>query len=156
MHASNDTARSARAILDLDTRAIGHLRELLLEEQAALGARDADRLGSAVQRKLECLMQLERNAQERRELLRRSGSGDWNRLIATLSPELREAWEQLRVQLRDVADLTEVNEKIVNRTRHSTTRLLALLRGRTEEPDGVYDRSGRTSGYGDNRAITSA
>jgi hypothetical protein len=34
--------------------------------------------------------------------------------------------------------------------------MLAILRGQTAEPGGVYDRSGRTRNYGDARAITQA
>lgn len=156
MQSGNEAARSARTILELDTRAVDRLRELLLEEQVALGARDHLRLDGAVQHKLECLRQLERNEQERRQLLARSGSSDWGDLLAAIDPALRDGWARLRGSLREVADLTAVNEKIISRTRYSTTRLLGLLRGQIEEADGVYDRSGRTSGYGDNRAITRA
>jgi flagellar biosynthesis/type III secretory pathway chaperone len=156
MQSGNEAARSARAILELDTQAVGRLRESLLEEQLALGTRDHQRLDGAVQHTLECLRQLERNEQERRQLLARCGSADWSGLLATLDPALEDGWVQLRGTLREVAELTAVNEKIINRTRHSTARLLTLLRGQIEEPDGVYDRSGRTSGYGDIRAITRA
>jgi len=152
-----ETARSARAILDLDTRTVGRLRELLLEERDALSTRDAERLGGAVQSKLECLKQLERNEADRRALLQRAGAGtDWSRLLGSLDPELGEGWASLRNSLREVAELTEVNEKIVNRSRHSTARLLAILRGRGDDANAVYDRSGRTQGHGDNRPITSA
>lgn len=156
MQAHSDTARNARAILDLDTDAIGRLRELLLEERAALGARDHERLSGAVQHKIECLRLLERNEQARRQLLRHCGSTDWSRLLVSLDPQLGDGWQLLCERLREVEELTAVNEKIINRTRHSTLRLLTILRGRVDDPDGVYDRSGRTTGYGDNRAITSA
>jgi flagellar biosynthesis/type III secretory pathway chaperone len=156
MQAHGDPALTAQTILELDTQAIGRLRDLLLEERAALGTRDAGRLDGTVQNKIECLRQLERNEQERRQLLHRCGTADWSGLLSSLDPTLGAGWERLRGRLREVAELTEINEKIVNRTRYSTTRLLALLRGRIEEPDGVYDRSGRTAGYGDNRPIASA
>jgi flagellar biosynthesis/type III secretory pathway chaperone len=156
MHDSSENARSARAILELDNEQVVRLRELLIEERDALGAHDAERLGGAVQNKLECLRALERNEQERRALLRRCGTPDWNRLLVSLDPTLGDGWESLRSRLREVAELTEVNEKIVNRSRHSTARLLAILRGNIDQPSGVYDRSGRTSPYGDNRPITSA
>jgi flagellar biosynthesis/type III secretory pathway chaperone len=157
MSIPGDNLRSARAILEVDQQTVARLGELLLDERAALTERDAERLGGVVQHKLECLKLLERNEVERRALLRRCATADWSRLLVSLDPSLGDSWAQLRTRLREIAELTEVNEKIVNRTRYSTARLLALLRGNITEPvAGVYDRSGRTSGYGDNRAITSA
>jgi flagellar biosynthesis/type III secretory pathway chaperone len=156
MTAIVDAAARARALLDLDHQFIDRLRELLLAERAAIEDRDARRLAETVQHTQDCVRQLERNEQERKLLLGRSGAGDWPALLRSLDPTLEGAWQALQARLREVAEITEVNARIVNRARRSTSRLLSLLRGQGTEPAGVYDRSGRTRAHGDNRAITSA
>lgn len=152
-------AADARSILERDTRATIQLLELLGEERNALQQRDAEHLNSIVTKKLACLAQLEQHDGERKQLLARTRCEDWPSLISQLDPEgligLSPLWQELVVRLREIAELLEINARIVNRARRSTERLLALLRGQTD-PIGVYDRRGKTQAYGDNRAITSA
>ena len=91
----------------------------------------------------------------RKRLLERHRGSDWAALLGALDPALASPWEELRADLQQVAELNRVNERIVARTRHSTERLLSMLRGQFD-PVGVYDRSGQRRACGDNRPITSA
>lgn len=149
-------APRARELLAADARAVARLRELLLEERSALGQRDLAALERLVQQKLACLQQLEAHERERRELIAQSGAPDWPGLLQALDAAVARDWESLRTQLAALAELNATNEKIVSRTRRSTARLLALLRGQTDAPAAVYDRLGRTHACGDLRAITRA
>ncbi|MFM7272234.1 MAG: flagella synthesis protein FlgN [Gammaproteobacteria bacterium] len=149
-------ASQASALLSHESQCVEQLRELLLEERAAIGARDADRLQEAVRLKLECLRRLEQHEHMRRRLVAGSRLGSWQRLLASLDPGISESWQALRESLRVLRDLTEVNERIVNRSRQSTRRLLELMRGQSAEGGGVYDRSGRALPCNDARAVTTA
>lgn len=155
MHTRTDDAAVARAIVAADLEAIRAMRELLLQERGALVRRDPEELNRVVQSKMDCLQQLQRNEQERKRVLARHRASDWTALLVALDPALAEPWETLRCSLAEVRELTGVNERIVARTRHSAERLLALLRGQFD-PVGVYDRTGKTHSYGDNRAVTRA
>jgi flagellar biosynthesis/type III secretory pathway chaperone len=149
-------AGQASALLSHETQCVEQLRELLLEERAAIGARDAGRLQEAVRLKLACLRQLEQHENTRRRLVVASRLGTWQRLLAALEPEVAANWQSLRESLQGLRELTEVNERIVNRSRHSTRRLLELMRGQNAEGGGVYDRSGRALPCNDARAAITA
>jgi len=155
MNARTDDAGVARTIVAADIEALRTLRELLQQERDALVRRDAAELNRVVQSKQDCLQRLHRNEQERNRLLARHRRSDWTALLLALDPALAQPWEVLRASLAEVRELTTVNERIVARTRRSSERLLALLRGRLD-PVGLYDRAGQTHSYGDNRAITRA
>jgi flagellar biosynthesis/type III secretory pathway chaperone len=152
-----DTA--VRAILDRDAVAIDTLNSLLLNEREALKKRDATAINELVTRKLDCLKAMELIDRERKLCVRRARAKDWPSLIAALDPDhktgIADRWSELVVRLREAAELTEINARIVSRTRHSTERMLAILRGQTE-PVGVYDKLGKTHAYGDVRPIVSA
>ena len=150
-----DDAGVAHAIVAADLAAVRTLRELLLEERAALTRREPEVLNAVVQRKLACLAELQQSEDARKRLLARHRGSDWAALLGKLDPALAAPWEALRADLRQVAELNRVNERIVARTRRGTERLLSMLRGQFD-PVGVYDRSGHTRAYGDNRPITSA
>ena len=155
MQTITDDASVAHAIVSADLAAVRTLRELLLEERAALTRREPAALNAVVQRKLECLATLQQSEDARKRLLARHRGSDWAALPERLDPGLAAPWAQLRSDLRQLAELNRVNERIVARTRRSSERLLALLRGRLD-PVGLYDRAGQTHSYGDNRAITRA
>ena len=151
-----DFADRARAIIARDRDSLGVLGTLLEEEQRALAARDIDAINSTVQRKLECLKALEAQERARRELTTQSRLRDWKSLLENLDPALLEEWRALSARLRTISDVAATNEKIVVRARQGTQRILAILRGQSAEPTGVYDRSGRTRSHGDVRTITQA
>jgi flagella synthesis protein FlgN len=159
MQTNQDPALRARALLDIDIQASARLVELLEAERLALQQRDIARLNETVERKLEWLRALEGCERQRQQLLRAAGSEDWPELLGRLDPggerRLLEDWGKLLGQLRDCRDLTEINDRIVRRSRRSLDHLLSLLRGQID-PVGVYDRSGKTQAYTDNRPITSA
>ncbi|MBK6584079.1 MAG: flagellar protein FlgN [Gammaproteobacteria bacterium] len=150
-----DAALAARAIIDSDRHGVERLHQLLLEERTALSARDATQLETIVQQKLLCLQALDANEAQRRRLLSRQQANDWPAMIRGLDATLAKDWGALLERLHEVAELGEINERIVKRSSRSTSRMLALLRGQIA-PVGVYDRSGRTHACGDNRPITSA
>jgi flagellar biosynthesis/type III secretory pathway chaperone len=155
MQSRTDDADVARAIVAADIEAIRALRGLLMEEREALDRREPETLNGVVQRKLDCLQRLQRNEQERARMLARHRGAEWHALLLALDPALAGSWEALRTGLAEVAELTRVNERIVARTRRSSERLLALLRGQGQ-PVGVYDRAGQAHSHDDKRAITSA
>lgn len=155
MQTMTDDAGVAHAIVAADLAAVRALRELLLEERAALTRREPEALNAVVQRKLECLARLQQSEEARKRLLARHRGSDWAALLGALDPALASPWEELRADLQQVAELNRVNERLVARTRHSTERLLSMLRGQFD-PVGVYDRSGQRRACGDNRPITSA
>jgi flagellar biosynthesis/type III secretory pathway chaperone len=155
MQTYTDDAGVAHAIVTADLAAVRQLRALLLEERAALTRREPDVLNAVVQRKLQCLAQLQQSEDARTRLLARHRGSDWAALLGALDPALAAPWEELRAALQQVAELNRVNERIVARTRRSTERLLSMLRGQFD-PVGVYDRSGQARAYSDNRPITSA
>jgi len=155
MQTITDDASVAHAIVSADLAAVRTLRELLLEEREALTRREPATLNAVVQRKLECLAALQQGEDARKRLLARHRGSDWAALLDTLDPGLAAPWSQLRSDLRQLAELNRVNERIVARTRHSTERLLSMLRGQFD-PVGVYDRSGQTRAYGDVSPIASA
>lgn len=150
-----DAERAARAIIDADRQGVERLHQLLLEERAALSARDAAQLETTVQQKLLCLQALDANEARRRQLLARQQANDWPAMIQGMDATLARDWSVLLARLQEVAELGEINERIVKRSSRNTSRMLALLRGQIA-PVGVYDRSGRTHACGDNRPITSA
>lgn len=151
-----DFSERARAIVAHDRDSLELLGKLLAEEQSALAARDIDAINATVHRKLDCLKALEAQERARRELTLHARQRDWKSLLQTLDPALLEEWKALSVRLRSISDIAAANEKIVNRARQGTQRILAILRGQSAEPGGVYDRSGRTRNYGDARTITQA
>lgn len=151
-----DFADRARSIVSRDSDSLDILWALLEEEQRVLATRDIDAINLVVQKKLECLKALEAQERERRELTVLSRLKDWNTLLEKIDPALLAQWKSLFKRLREIADATATNEKIVSRARQGTQRILSILRGQSQEPGGVYDRSGRTRNYGDARAITQA
>jgi flagellar biosynthesis/type III secretory pathway chaperone len=156
MTVRRDFAERARSIIRRDRESLDTLHGLLEEEQRVLAARDITAINATVQSKLDCLKALEAQERERRELTVQSRLRDWNSLLENIDPSLLAEWKALATRLREIADVTATNEKIVSRARQGTQRILAILRGQSAEPGGVYDRSGRTRSYGDARAITSA
>lgn len=149
----------ARAILDTDLRATDTLLQLLREERTALQGRDSAAIQAVAERKLGCLRELESNDLRRRQLLRAQRCRDFHDLVTRVDAAgtagMARDWDELRARLREIAELVEINARIVARARFSTERLLALLRGQTD-PVGVYDRSGRARGYSDNRPVIQA
>ncbi|MCB1631482.1 MAG: flagellar protein FlgN [Pseudomonadales bacterium] len=154
MLAASD-AGVVRAILDTDMKAVHELRALLLEERAALAAREPDALDRVVQRKLECLQCLQRNDQARQRMLARYRGIEWTTLLHAIDPTLTDSWQALRQLLEEVADLGRTNERIVARMQHASSRLLALLRGQNGTI-GVYDRKGQTHACDDPHRVTRA
>lgn len=151
-----DFAERARAIVASDRDSLELLGNLLAEEQSALASRDIDAINATVQRKLDCLKALEAQERARRELTMHARQRDWKSLLQSLDPTLLEEWKALSGRLRAISDIAAANEKIVSRARQGTQRILAILRGQSAEPGGVYDRSGRTRDYGEARTITQA
>lgn len=145
MLAATDS-RAVRAIFDTDIDTVHALHALLIEERAALTAREPETLDRVVQRKLECLQRMQHNDQARQQLLARHRGSDWATLLHTLDPQLDDSWQSLRTQLDEVADLGRTNERIIARMQHGTSHLLALLRGQ-DTTTSVYDRKGQTHPY---------
>lgn len=142
MLVAND-AGAARAILDSDLESVRDLRALLLEERAALTARDPGALDRVVQLKLDRLQRMQCNELARQRLLGRCRHTEWTTLLGTLDPALDATWQALRTLLEEVADLGRTNERIVARMQRGSSRLLALLRGQ-DGMSGIYDSKGQT------------
>ena len=145
----------ARALIEADQRASVQLLAQLREERDALKSRDSERLHSVVQQKIQCLQALESNDRERQQLLRGTRKLDWPSYLEKLG--LAAEWEQLTVILRECKDLTDINERIVQRTQRSVGRILSVFRGQLQAPSAaVYDARGKTHGCGNSRPFVTA
>lgn len=149
------------ANLDADLQCTQELLDLLKIEREALQVRDAEKLQLAVSAKQGCLGALERNDKERKAIQRQFRHMEWPDLIEKLDPngsnDLQRRWDELKVILRECRDLTDVNERIVARTRLSVGKLLTLMRGQAGVASApTYDRFGRSNPYSGGRAVTTA
>ncbi len=157
-------------LLDTDLENARNLNELLREERSCLETRDVKALDDILARKAALLADMERNDRARREQLEeagfaanREGLQDYCQQIARQqealgredSNRLSETCEILFQELSICQELTEINGTIVSRSRNNNSRVLDILRGRSDEAD-TYSESGDQGGQRDSRPLGSA
>jgi flagellar biosynthesis/type III secretory pathway chaperone len=152
---SDGPATLLSSIVSDDATLAARLKTLLEQSRDALARQDPAALESLARQQTECLELLARNEQQRKQLLARAGHHNWPELLRSTDPTLMPMWQATRDCLADVSELVQLNERVVSRSRRTSSRLLALLRGQVDS-GGVYNRAGLTRDYGDTRPIASA
>jgi flagella synthesis protein FlgN len=165
MDRTPNAGTAVKLLLESDLDYLNRLIDLLHAERDALEARNVQQLQDTVTAKSALLAALDSNGRQRDRHLRQQGQeptpGNWQRYLdgldETQAPGIRDTWELLLGALRQCAELTEINARIVARTQRSVGHVLDLVRGQTGQGDAsVYDQQGRSRQHLDNRPITSA
>lgn len=149
-----------RRLVAVDLRNAEALSALLREERGLLEKRDVKALDELLSRKAGLLSDMEKNDRDRREHLEEAGfpatreglkdfaahfeqqaSGLGREGGQTLSSDCQALFEALN----DCRELTEINGRIVSRSRNNNARLLDILRGKTAEAD-TYSETGDKGG----------
>jgi len=149
------SATLLRGVVSGDAALTATLKELLEQSRDALARQDVASLEGLARQQTECLKQIERNDLQRKDLLARAGHDNWPELLRSMDPTLMPLWQTTRDTLLEVSELVQINERVVSRSRRTSSRLLALLRGQIDSV-GVYNRAGVTRDYGNTRPIASA
>lgn len=116
------------------------LERLLEQEQRVLANRDAEALEQLAQEKLSLLKQLQHSIDGRDRLQNAAGlepgldGGD--RLVDALrQPALAGQWSELREGARRVAELNDINGRLVAQGQRTTRAALGILTGRPDRQD---------------------
>lgn len=132
------------------------LEQLLQREQALLSSRDAEALEQIAGEKLALLKQLQHSVDGRDRLQQaaglQAGLEDGSRLVESAQqPALRSDWERLVEQAQRVAELNEINGRLLAQRQRTTREALGILTGRPEQQDtySTLRRGGAraTAGY---------
>lgn len=123
---AQDSHAGLDAVIDEQLRVLGQLNASLLDEHAAIAARDVETLNRRSQEKLTALRSLSELEERRRSLAGDSGS-------AHRADELRRLTEQCRAQ-------NGANEALLRAERRFVEGLLSILRSGTLASN-TYDRS---------------
>jgi flagellar biosynthesis protein FlgN len=146
-------------ILLAEEQQAGTLAALLEQEQESLARREVDSLVQLVAEKEKQLVELDRLAAERASLLQQAGySPDRDGFLALLnadqSSRLSNLWSNVETLLKRCRYQNEVNGKMLDIGQIQTRQLLALLLGRENGGNELYDQNGNAStSYGQNHAF---
>lgn len=143
--------------------ALGELKDLLLQEYAALKTRDLSTLRRAADGKRVCANRLQRLTDQRRDYLCAQGlSADAAAIkvyISATQPTERHRlqmlwadWEQAAVQARRQ---NEINGTVIAISRGHVERALTILQGR-DPRDCLYDQNAHTTFGGNHRSLARA
>jgi len=116
------------------------LEQLLQREQALLSGRDAEALEQIAQEKLALLKQLQHSVEGRDRLQQAAGlqaglEGGSSLVESVQQPALRNDWERLVEQAQRVAELNEINGRLLAQRQRTTREALGILTGRPEQQD---------------------
>lgn len=111
---------------------------LLEDERNALKARDTQELERVIKDKSSSLLALEQSAKQRMAWLNSDPTDDaleqkWMAQIDALSPQLSEQWGQFKALLEDCRTHNEINGKMLARNQQVFKRLVAIVRGQTDQ-----------------------
>lgn len=125
------------------------LMERLKQEREVLQERKFDAMMPLVESKEKTLKQLDKNTQQRQQLLLQAGitvnDSQWNQFIESINDsELKESWSELLTVLSECRQENSVNGKMIARGQQTMGRLLNILRGQVGIPE-LYDQSGSTT-----------
>ena len=130
------------------------LERLLEQEQQVLASRDAEALEQLAQEKLSLLKQLQHSIDGRDRLQQTAGLqpglDDGGRLVDALKqPALANQWSELLERARRVAELNDINGRLVSQGQRTTRAALGILTGRPEQQDTYSTlRRGRRAAAG--------
>lgn len=134
------------------------LLEVLLNERAALEAREYGDLENIIELKKSCVEKLETNAAQRQRWLSQHGfADDFSALNAVKqqAPEVAVHWNTAATAWRECQTANQVNEQICRRTRLVVERVLDILRGQNAAA-ATYDAKGYSQRSQSGRTISSA
>ncbi len=135
--------------IEQDFSAAEQLVNLLLQEREALENRNREQLQQILEEKLTPMQILERNAQQRAQLLQENGysnnNSGWLLLLADRQQHrLIPRWQQVTELVKKGKEANETNGKLIARNRQTLDKLLSLLRGQTSAPS-LYTNAGKTN-----------
>jgi flagellar biosynthesis/type III secretory pathway chaperone len=141
---------------------VQQLEELLLHEKEALLQRQFQNLQQFLQLKRQLLAILEKNANQRQQVLAQmqmpATANGWRELLkkADRSGQASERWQQLEILLRRCHTLNAVNEKLTHRTHMAASQMMDILRGAQNQPKLYTDTGARQRFEGSNRTLGKA
>ena len=150
-------------LLQSDLTNTGKLESLLKVEREHLENRDIDCLNATLGEKSQILARLEKNEQQRRELLNEAGYSKANQKLAEFyatlqspfSEKCTETFEELKQIIEKCKLMNDVNGAIVRRSKSSSAQVLSILRGQMGNPD-LYTNLGDTDTHNQSRPIAKA
>jgi flagellar biosynthesis/type III secretory pathway chaperone len=129
------------------------------EEKSAIEQHDAPLLQQALNQKGELLLAVQKNINQRNQLLTSAGHGaddkGFRAFCDALNPQqselLNNAWQQLKDALDRVSALNSRNEQIVKRCQKNLEQLINIIRGQDPKTT-LYNQEGGKGHYsGQNR-----
>jgi len=156
----NSLPQSIQQALSLDLEAAEQLLQLLEDEQAAMAARDRQALADIVNAKTDCLNQIEKQANNRYQILtsleRSIGEAEWKSLIEEQNDKnIQAVWEKLIDTLEQCRHANEVNGRLISRGQQTLHYMLSVLRGQLNPPS-LYNQRGATETFQDGHSVTRA
>lgn len=139
------------------------LTTLLMAERASLTDRDSVKLHDLLNQKTELLIQLEKNASERTQLLLDAGlKGDdqgmsnyFDSLPTNAASTLREQWKTLKEGLQSCKTANQINGTILHRSKSQVDTLLNILRGQSGDQK-IYTDAGKSTAIGGRNSLAKA
>lgn len=146
------TTEAAKNHLRQDISACQTLLRLLDAERQALKARDTQQLEDVIQNKTALLLHLEQSAKQRGLWVSLSGAKQksetlWLGLLRQLDPALERTWGEFKELLKVCQEQNEINGKLLARNQQVFDRLLAIVRGQSENNPLYTAKGNRGSGY---------
>lgn len=143
-----------------DTAACEALLSLLTQERDALKDKNIDELERIIDKKAECLAQLEQSSRQRTVWSQRfagdSPDDAWDALLKSVNnSNIHSAWQKLKNLFVECRTANEVNGKVIARNQQTFARLLGILRGQADAPT-LYTSSGSSSSGGSSNIVGEA
>jgi len=141
---------------------VQQLQSLLELEKAALLERRFQDLQTQLQQKRQLLAMLEKNAQQRQQLLKQYGlpmtPDGWRTLLkkADKAGQVADRWKALETVIKKCHTLNAINEKLTHRTHMAASKMLDILRGAHNQPKLYTDTGARQHCEGTQRMLGTA
>lgn len=147
------TLEQATCNIEQGINACQKLLILLEDERNALKARDTQELERIIKNKSTNLLALEQGAKQRTSWLKVNGSEaafehTWAEHISQLSPALSAQWAQFKTLLGECQTHNEVNGKMLARNQQVFKRLVAIVRGQSDQQPLYTPKGSRKAGSG--------
>lgn len=147
------TLEQATGNIEQGINACQKLLILLEDERNALKARDTQELERIIKDKSTNLLALEQGAKQRTSWLKVNGNEatfehTWAEHINQLSPALSAQWAQFKSLLEECQTHNEVNGKMLARNQQVFKRLVAIVRGQSDQQPLYTPKGSRGAGSG--------
>jgi flagellar biosynthesis protein FlgN len=146
------TKEAVKNHLRQDINACQNLLNLLEGERQALKARNPQLLEEVIQNKTALLLHLEQSAKQRGQWVSQSGASQkseavWLDLLRKLDPATEDTWLEFKDLLKTCQEQNEINGKLLARNQQVFDRLLAIVRGQSENGPLYTAKGNRGAGY---------